>query len=400
MTQGDLERLAGVREGDLLAGKYRVERVLGAGGMGAVVAAYHMQLETKVALKFLLPAMLANEEAVTRFAREARAAVRITNEHVARVLDVGTLESGAPYIVMEYLDGTDLAGWLRQRGPLPIEEAIDFVLQAGEAIAEAHALGIVHRDLKPANLFCIRSADGRPTIKVLDFGISKVTNLSASASNLVKTQTATLMGSPFYMSPEQMEATHAVDARTDIWALGVILFELLTGKVPFYGETVPEVSLKIGLRRSAAPSRLSTRCAGESAGGGFPVPGEGPGEALPQHGGTGPGSLAVWPEASQSLGREDHRHHPRGGTVRHRAVGTAVFGADQSATVFGDHGSAGTNGSGDQRRQDDTADICRGRGDGAGRWGRRDSTPLSRRSADDRFRSRRYLSSDTSRRRR
>jgi eukaryotic-like serine/threonine-protein kinase len=216
VTQGDLERLAGVREGDVLAGKYRVDRVLGAGGMGAVVAAYHMQLETKVALKFLLPAMLANEDAVTRFAREARAAVKITNEHVARVLDVGTLESGAPYIVMEYLDGTDLAGWLRQRGPLPIEEAIDFVLQAGEALAEAHALGIVHRDLKPANLFYIRSADGRPTIKVLDFGISKVTNLSASASNLVRTQTATLMGSPFYMSPEQMEATHAVDARTDI----------------------------------------------------------------------------------------------------------------------------------------------------------------------------------------
>ncbi len=253
MTQGDLERLSGVREGDVLAGKYRVERVLGVGGMGAVVAAYHMQLETKVALKFLLPAMLVNEEAVTRFAREARAAVKITNEHVARVLDVGTLESGAPYIVMEYLDGSDLAGWLRQRGPLPIEEAIDFVLQAGEALAEAHALGIVHRDLKPANLFCIRSADGRPTIKVLDFGISKVMSPSGSASNMGLTRTSALMGSPFYMSPEQMEATHSVDARTDLWALGVILHEILTGTVPFSGETVTEVAMKIGRRE---PPRL------------------------------------------------------------------------------------------------------------------------------------------------
>ena len=114
---------AGVREGDILAGKYRVERVLGVGGMGVVVAAYHIQLETKVALKFLLPAMLANREAVNRFAREARAAVKITSEHVARVLDVGTLETGAPYMVMEYLEGGDLAAWLHQRGPLPVEQA-------------------------------------------------------------------------------------------------------------------------------------------------------------------------------------------------------------------------------------------------------------------------------------
>ena len=248
MAQGGPSMAAGVREGDVLAGKYRVERVLGAGGMGVVVAAHHIHLDEKVALKFLLPEALGDSNAVARFAREARNAVKIKSEHVARVFDVGTLETGAPYMVMEYLNGVDLAGWLRQRGPLPFEEAIDFVLQAGEAIAEAHALGIVHRDLKPANLFCIRSADGRPTVKVLDFGISKMTGVSASSPHMSLTKTASLMGSPFYMSPEQMEATRDVDARADIWALGVILHELLTGTVPFDGETVPEVAVKVGTR--------------------------------------------------------------------------------------------------------------------------------------------------------
>ncbi len=246
--QGGSNMAAGVREGDVLAGKYRVERVLGAGGMGVVVAAHHIHLDEKVALKFLLPGALGDSEAVARFAREARNAVKIKSEHVARVFDVGTLETGAPYMVMEYLNGVDLAGWLRQRGPLSFEETIDFVLQAGEAIAEAHSLGIVHRDLKPANLFCIRSADRRPTIKVLDFGISKMTGASASASNMSLTKTAALMGSPFYMSPEQMEGTRAVDSLTDIWALGVILHELLTGKVPFHGDTVTEVAVKVGTR--------------------------------------------------------------------------------------------------------------------------------------------------------
>jgi serine/threonine-protein kinase len=155
---------AGVREGDIIAGKYQVEKVLGVGGMGVVVAARHLQLEYKVALKFLLPEVLSNSEAVARFVREARAAVRIKSEHVARVTDVGTLENGAPYMVMEYLEGGDLAGWLEQRGPLPIDLAVEFVLQASVAVTEAHALGIVHRDLKPANLFCVRRSDGQPPL--------------------------------------------------------------------------------------------------------------------------------------------------------------------------------------------------------------------------------------------
>jgi eukaryotic-like serine/threonine-protein kinase len=235
---------AGVHEGDILAGKYRVERVLGVGGMGVVVAAHHMQLDSKVAIKFLLPEMLSHAEVVGRFAREAQAAVKIKSEHVARVIDVGTLETGAPYMVMEFLEGSDLGGWLEQRGPLPIEQAIDFVLQATVAVAEAHSLGIVHRDLKPANLFCVRGADGRLAIKVLDFGISKMTN-PANVAAVSFTRTSAVMGSPYYMSPEQMRSPKEVDARTDIWAMGVVLFELLTRSVPFQGETQAEVCVKI-----------------------------------------------------------------------------------------------------------------------------------------------------------
>src|SRR5271168_2704525 len=143
---------AGVEPGQILAGKYRIDQVLGVGGMGVVVAAHHIQLDERVALKFLLPEALHNPESVARFAREARAAVKIKSEHVARVTDVGQLENGAPYMVMEYLEGSDLATWLQDRGRLPVDQAVDFVLQASEALADAHALGIVHRDLKPANL--------------------------------------------------------------------------------------------------------------------------------------------------------------------------------------------------------------------------------------------------------
>jgi len=235
---------AGVREGDIIAGKYQVEKVLGVGGMGVVVAARHLQLEDKVALKFLLPEVLSNSEAVARFVREARAAVRIKSEHVALVADVGTLENGAPYMVMEYLEGGDLAGWLEQRGPLPIDLAVEFVLQASVAVAEAHALGIVHRDLKPANLFCVRRSDGQLSIKVLDFGISKLTG-GGAGPRLSMTKTNTMMGSPFYMSPEQMQSSKEVDARTDIWSLGVVLFELIAGRGPFQAESVVELAVKI-----------------------------------------------------------------------------------------------------------------------------------------------------------
>jgi len=232
---------APVTEGEILAGKYRVERVLGVGGMGVVVAAHHLQLDKRVALKFLLPEAATNAEVVARFAREARAAVKIESEHVARVIDVGSLESGAPYMVMEYLVGSDLAQRLAEHGAIPIEDAIDYLLQACEAIAEAHAAGIVHRDLKPANLFLTRRADGSSLVKVLDFGISKATQPAGSQPDMSLTKTASVMGSPLYMAPEQMRSTRSVDARADIWALGVILYELLSGKVPFEATTMPEL---------------------------------------------------------------------------------------------------------------------------------------------------------------
>jgi serine/threonine protein kinase len=242
-----------VTEGTVLAGKYRVDQVLGVGGMGVVVAARHLDLDHKVAIKFLLPALLEDHEAVARFAREARAAVRITSEHVARVLDVGTLDNGAPYMVMEFLEGDDLSGWLRSRGRLPVEQAVEFVLQACVAIADAHSMGIVHRDLKPANLFCIRRNDGQFVIKVLDFGISKVTGGGhPSDAGMSVTRTSAVMGSPLYMSPEQVQSAKSVDARTDLWALGVILFELLTGDVPFPGDTFGEIAVKIAVRTPQA----------------------------------------------------------------------------------------------------------------------------------------------------
>lgn len=240
-----------VYAGQILGGKYRVDRVLGAGGMGMVVAATHLQLDERVAIKFLLPEALRNPEAVARFGREAKAAVKIRGEHVARVIDVGTFENGAPYMVMEHLDGRDLAALIHERGALASTDAVDAVLQACEALAEAHALGIVHRDLKPANLFMVRRPDGTPCVKVLDFGISKLN--AAAGSDHSMTKTSAVMGSPLYMSPEQMTASRQVDARADIWAIGVVLYELLTGRVPFSAETLPEIC---GLILTATPSAI------------------------------------------------------------------------------------------------------------------------------------------------
>ena len=255
VSRDDPEQFGGVREGDILAGKYRVERVLGAGGMGVVVAAHHVDLDERMAIKFLLPEMLADADAVSRFAREARAAVKIKSEHVARVFDVGTLETGAPYMVMEFLEGGDLAAWLRQRGAMPVEQAVEFVLQACVAVAEAHSLGIVHRDLKPANLFCVRGADGRLFIKVIDFGISKLTTFNAPGAGAM-TKTSAIMGSPLYMSPEQMQSSRDVDARTDIWALGVVLYEFLSGRVPFTGNTMAEIIIQVATHSPASVRAL------------------------------------------------------------------------------------------------------------------------------------------------
>jgi eukaryotic-like serine/threonine-protein kinase len=228
-----------VRVGEILDGKYRVERLLGAGGMGAVVAAMHLELHHMVALKMILPDAMHDEEAVERFERESRAAVRLKSEHAVRVLDVGRMPNGAPYMVMEFLEGHDL-GSLDKTSPLEPSVAVDYVLQACEALAEAHSMGIVHRDIKPRNLFLTKRVDGKPLVKVLDFGLAK--NIHPSMSGAVGlTKTRTVMGSPQYMSPEQMRSSRDIDFRTDIWSLGVCAFELLTGQVPFDAPTVPEI---------------------------------------------------------------------------------------------------------------------------------------------------------------
>ncbi len=229
--------------GTILAEKYRIERVLGRGGMGVVVAAEHLTLNQPVALKFLTPEACQQPHAVNRFLREARLAVRIQSEHVARIMDVGVLDGGAPYIVMELLEGEDLDRVLA-RGALRVQSAVDYVLQVCVAVAEAHALGIVHRDLKPANLFLTRRRDGSPLIKVLDFGISKALAGNDLASPTV-TASAAVMGSPRYMAPEQIRDSAHVDARADVWALGAIMYQLLSGAPPYDADTVPALLAKI-----------------------------------------------------------------------------------------------------------------------------------------------------------
>ncbi|MDB4942095.1 MAG: serine/threonine protein kinase [Labilithrix sp.] len=240
MTQPAIDKSPSITSGMLLAGKYRIERLLGEGGMGVVLAATNEALRQRVAIKLLRSATLANEKALGRFEREARAAARLRSEHVARVLDVGKLEDGRPYMVMEYLEGQDL-GDLIDHGPsLSVTDTVDYVLQACEAVAEAHAAGIIHRDLKPRNLFLAATVDGRPLVKVLDFGISKDDGANG-AEDMSLTRTTEIIGSPSYMSPEQLRASKEVDVRTDIWALGVILYELLTKKVPFQAVTVTDL---------------------------------------------------------------------------------------------------------------------------------------------------------------
>ncbi len=217
--------------GTVLAGKFRIERVLGSGGMGVVAAAHHLQLGTKVAIKYLLPEALTQPEIVERFEREARVAAQIRSEHVARVIDFGRFDGQLPYLVLEYLEGEMLWTYLHRKKRLRISDAVRFVLQICEVLAEAHAVGIVHRDLKPENVFIAKLPDRRHIVKVLDFGISKIIKEPM-------TNPGRVLGTASYMSPEGLGMSLHVDHRADIWSLGVILFELLSGERPFVGHNI------------------------------------------------------------------------------------------------------------------------------------------------------------------
>jgi serine/threonine-protein kinase len=225
--------------GSIVGGKFRIDRLLGSGGMGVVAVATHLQLDQQMALKILHANHAKNPDVCERFLREARASAKLRSEHVCRVSDVG-IDGQTPYMVMELLEGEDLST-LIDNGALPIAIAVDYVLQASIAIAEAHARGIVHRDLKPANLFVTRRFDGSPLVKVLDFGIAKA--LTAAPSRL--TNTDVVMGTPGYMSPEQLRGLRTVDARSDIWQLGVILYEAVSGRVPFPAATITDMAIKV-----------------------------------------------------------------------------------------------------------------------------------------------------------
>jgi serine/threonine-protein kinase len=219
--------------------------------MGVVVAAYHEMLDQHVAIKLLAPTFVTDAGAVERFLREARAAAKLQSEHATRIYDVGKLEHGMPYIAMELLDGADFAALLEQYGPMPIADAVDCVLQAIDVIAEAHALGIVHRDIKPANLFQARRADHTTIVKVLDFGIAKTFG-AADQGGTKLTSAGAILGSPAYMSPEQIKSPEVVDTRTDIWALGVTLYELVSTRLAFDADTASQMLAKI-IERDMVP---------------------------------------------------------------------------------------------------------------------------------------------------
>ncbi len=242
-----------IAPGTVLAGKYAVERVLGEGGMGLVVAATHLELGHKVAIKMMLPQASEHPEMLARFEREARAAAGLSSEHAARVTDVGRLENGIPFMVMEFLEGEDLEQCIVRERQLPISEVVRLFTQACMGLHDAHANGIVHRDVKPSNLFLAKRTSGRVVLKVLDFGIAKA---APSTTNPSLTRTTAVLGSPQYMSPEQLSSTKTVDARTDIWSLGAAFYEALTGVAAFPAQTLAELHVKILMEPPVAPRAL------------------------------------------------------------------------------------------------------------------------------------------------
>jgi serine/threonine-protein kinase len=245
-----------ITPGTVLGDKYEIERRIGEGAMGVVFAARHLGLDETVAIKFVRPDVQDTAGAMARFAREAKLAARIHSEHVAKVFDVGVLEPLGPFIVMEYLEGSSLAELLETEGPLPAERLVGYLLQACEALAAAHAAGVVHRDVKPDNLFVTRRA-GTEVVRLLDFGIAQVLANGPGIESDAAGGPAVVLGSPLYMAPEQLRPSSIVDARADIWALGVVSYELLSGNVPFAGGSLPEICASI---LDAEPPELGPSC--------------------------------------------------------------------------------------------------------------------------------------------
>jgi serine/threonine protein kinase len=241
--------------GDVLVGKYRLERVVGEGGMGTVFAAHHEVLDQTVAVKILAPELAQSREIAERFLQEARAAAKLQSEHVARVMDAGISETGLTFIVMECLDGYDLGELMKIGGPpLPTEEVVDYALEALEGLAHAHRAGIIHRDIKPGNLFLATRTGGPSVIKLLDFGISKATTGRVGKEFRTLTGGHQIIGSPGYMSPEQVRDPSTVDGRSDLWSLGIVMYELLTGKPAFSGQGPMKIFSSI-LENALAPLR-------------------------------------------------------------------------------------------------------------------------------------------------
>jgi serine/threonine protein kinase len=242
-----------VGAGDVIAGRYRIDRVLGEGGMGVVFAATHLELQEPVAIKLMLPSLVGHPESAARFAREARATVRIKSEHVARLFDFGKLPDGSPFMVMEYLEGETLAARLERGDSTPIQEAVDILIEACAGVADAHRLGIVHRDLKPENIFLASetsNGDDEVVVKILDFGISKADVLASA------TRTEGGMGTPAYAAPEQLRCAVDANAMSDVWSLGVVLFELLTGRLPFTARSFAEMCVAVLMQRPPSPRTL------------------------------------------------------------------------------------------------------------------------------------------------
>jgi len=320
-----------IAPGQIIAERYLVGELLGEGGMGVVCAGTHVLLGTPVAIKLIHSDLKDSPEAVRRFMNEARAAAALKGEHIARVFDVGQLSSGEPYLVMEQLEGTSLDHYLVERGQLGQTEAVDIVLQACEGLAEAHAAGLVHRDIKPANLFLARLPNGQFSLKILDFGIAKQ---RMDGNTPALTNPGKSLGSPWYMSPEQMMTPASVDQRADVWSLGVLLFELLTTKRPFDGETVPQVCATV---LTAPAPRLSDsrddlaaeldpivlRCLEKEPNRRFESVAElahalGPFASAPSH-----GSGMVLPESEVAPVQHRERHTPSYGSLTPLTTGSA-----------------------------------------------------------------------------